>query len=79
MVKFLMYLVFSSLLIILLLWSGSLFDWMVNYATSFAQLGVWITLLSLISGYSVWTSFKKGSDEPWKKKIHTNLSISIKA
>jgi len=73
----------TSLLLVFFLslaWSASLFDWMVNYATSFAQLGVWITLLSLISGWNVWTSLKK---QPFinisKSQSHLQWNTQLKA
>lgn len=69
-----------GIIFLLLAWSASLFDWMVNYATSLAQLGVWITLLSLISGWSVWTSLKT---QPFtnisKSKSYIQWNIQLKS
>jgi hypothetical protein len=69
-----------GIIFLLLAWSASLFDWMVNYATSFAQLGVWITLLSLISGWSFWTSLKK---QPFtnisKSQSHVQWNVQLKS
>lgn len=46
---------------IVILWTAGLPDWIVAYATGLAQLGVWVTLLSLVPFGAVWVSLKHSS------------------
>lgn len=41
------------------LWTAGLADWIVAYATGVAQLGIWLTLLSLIPFALLWVSLKR--------------------
>jgi hypothetical protein len=64
---------------IVMAWTAGMFDWMVSYATSVAQLGVWITLVSLVSGWTVWISLKRQPYlEHQKKHQHAHWSVNIK-
>ena len=40
------------------LWTAGLADWIVAYATGVAQLGIWLTLLSLLPFAMLWVSLK---------------------
>lgn len=40
-------------------WTAGLADWIVAYATGVAQLGVWLTLLSLLPMASFWVNLKR--------------------
>lgn len=44
---------------VVLVWTAGLPDWIVAYATGLAQLGVWVSLLSLIPFCAVWVSSKQ--------------------
>ena len=44
---------------LVLIWNAGLADWMVAYATGIAQLGIWLTLLSLVPFSSLWISLKR--------------------
>lgn len=41
------------------LWTAGLADWIVAYATGVAQLGIWLTLFSLIPFALLWVSLKR--------------------
>lgn len=45
---------------IVIFWTAGFPDWIVAYATGVAQLGIWVTLLSLIPFCAVWVSLKTG-------------------
>lgn len=44
---------------IIILWTAGLRDWIVVYATAVAQLGIWVTLASLIPFSAFWLSLKR--------------------
>jgi len=46
------------------IWMAGLSDWMVAYATSLAQLGVWVTLASVRPRRSLWTLLKNPTPSP---------------
>lgn len=61
-------------------WTAGLADWIVAYATGVAQLGVWLTLLSLIPMGSLWVNLKQGPFQdisPITTRAH--WSIQMKA
>lgn len=41
------------------LWTAGLADWIVAYATGVAQLGIWLTVLSLVPFATLWVSLKR--------------------
>jgi hypothetical protein len=41
------------------LWTAGLADWIVAYATGVAQLGIWLTLFSLVPFAMLWVSLKR--------------------
>lgn len=45
-------------------WMAGLSDWMVAYATSLAQLGVWVTLASVRPRRSLWVMLKNPNASP---------------
>ena len=45
-------------------WMAGLSDWMVAYATSLAQLGVWVTRLSVRPRRSLWVMLKNPTTSP---------------
>lgn len=45
---------------IVIFWTAGFPDWIVAYATGVAQLGIWVSLLSLIPFCAVWISLKTG-------------------
>lgn len=44
---------------IVCLWTAGLADWIVAYATGVAQLGIWLTLFSLLPFTVLWVSLKR--------------------
>jgi hypothetical protein len=44
---------------VVLVWTAGLPDWIVAYATGLAQLGVWVSLFSLIPFCALWISSKQ--------------------
>jgi hypothetical protein len=51
----------AALLIIsvVCMWTAGLADWIVAYATGVAQLGIWLTLFSLLPFTTLWVSLKR--------------------
>lgn len=51
----------AALLIIsgVMMWTAGLADWIVAYATGVAQLGIWLTLFSLLPITTLWVSLKR--------------------
>lgn len=64
---------------VVMAWTAGMFEWMVSYATSIVQLGVWITLRSLVSGWSFWMVLKRQPfTELQKSNMHAHWSINVK-
>ena len=40
------------------LWTGGLSSWIVQYATGITQFGIWVTALSLVPFSALWVSLK---------------------
>jgi hypothetical protein len=59
-------------------WMAGLSDWVVAFATAFAQLGVWITLASLVPAGSVWVMLKKSATESGSNTQGANWTLSMK-
>ena len=71
----------ATLLIIgvVTLWTAGLADWIVAYATGVAQLGIWMTILSLVPFAMLWVSFKKlPFGEMSSSTARTNWSVLYK-
>jgi hypothetical protein len=49
---------------VIILWTAGLPDWIVAYATGVAQLGIWVTALSLIPFSAFWISLKRSLVSP---------------
>jgi hypothetical protein len=59
-------------------WTAGLGDWIVAYATGVAQLGVWLTLLSLVPMASLWVNLKRQPFQdvsPTTARAHWSLQI----
>lgn len=56
---------------IVILWTAGLPDWIVAYATGVTQLGVWVTLFSLLPFSVLWISLKCGffGENPTKTSV----------
>jgi hypothetical protein len=56
---------------IVFLWTAGLPDWIVAYATGVTQLGVWVTLFSLLPFSVLWISLKNGFfvENPTKNSV----------
>jgi hypothetical protein len=54
----------SIILAVILTWNAAAADWIVAYATGFAQLGIWLTIAGLMPFTFLWFSLKtlNGSD-----------------
>lgn len=62
------------------LWTAGLADWIVAYATGIAQLGVWLTLLSLLPMASLWVSLKRQAFQDLSPNTtRAHWSIQLKA
>lgn len=64
---------------IVLLWNAGLADWIVAYATGVAQLGIWLTLLSLIPFTTLWVTYKRSPflDQP-SSQTRAHWSVLLK-
>ena len=61
-------------------WTAGLTDWIVAYATGIAQLGVWLTLLSLLPMATLWVTLKRQSfEELSATTARAHWSIQLKA
>jgi hypothetical protein len=61
------------------LWTAGLADWIVAYATGVAQLGIWLTLFSLLPFAVLWVSLKRlsFSDMP-SNTARAHWSVQLK-
>jgi hypothetical protein len=61
------------------LWTAGLADWIVAYATGVAQLGIWLTVLSLLPFAVLWVSLKKlPFQEMPVRTTHAHWSVQLK-
>jgi hypothetical protein len=61
------------------LWTAGLADWIVAYATGVAQLGIWLTLLSLLPFTVLWVSLKRlPFTEMPSSTAHAHWSVQLK-
>lgn len=65
---------------IVFFWTAGLNEWMVAYATGIAQLGIWLTLFSLIPFSVFWISLKRQAfldQSSDKSRVHWGLNLKI--
>jgi hypothetical protein len=48
----------SIILFVILTWNAAAADWIVAYATGFAQLGIWLTIAGLVPFAFLWYTLK---------------------
>ena len=63
---------------LIILWTAGLPDWIVAYATGVAQLGIWVTAISLIPLSAFWVSLKRQFFAEASPKSRTQWSVSLK-
>lgn len=61
---------------LVMIWTSCDVEWVVSYATSIAQLSVWITAISLINFWSFWIDLKTGSDASLYLSLSPNSHVS---
>lgn len=67
------------ILSVVCLWTAGLADWIVAYATGVAQLGIWLTLLSLLPFATLWVSLKRNCfQEISTRTAHAHWSVQMK-
>lgn len=49
---------FISVFSLVLVWTAGLADWIVAFQTGLTQLGIWVTVLSLVPFRTLWVSAK---------------------
>lgn len=68
-----------AIISVVLVWTAGFADWIVAYATGVAQLGIWLTLFSLLPITSLWVSLKRLSfTELPASNAHAHWSVQLK-
>ena len=68
-----------AIISVVLVWTAGFADWIVAYATGVAQLGIWLTLFSLLPMTSLWVSLKRLSFTELPVSIaHAHWSVQLK-
>lgn len=68
-----------AIISVVLVWTAGFADWIVAYATGVAQLGIWLTLFSLLPITSLWVSLKRLSfSELPASTTHAHWSVQLK-
>lgn len=64
---------------VVLVWTAGFADWIVAYATGVAQLGIWLTLFSLLPITTLWISLKRLSFAEFPvSTTHAHWSVLLK-
>ena len=68
-----------AIISVVLIWTAGFADWVVAYATGVAQLGIWLTLFSLLPIASLWVSLKRLSFQEFPvTTAHVHWSLNLK-
>jgi len=68
-----------AIISVVFIWTAGFADWIVAYSTGVAQLGIWLTLFSLLPVASLWVSLKRLSfNELPVSTTHAHWSVHLK-